>query len=278
MKQTFLIIGAAGVNGSEISRLLKAEGHTVRTTTSKKPTTSDQVQIDLATGQGIAEAFKGIDRAFFLSPSGYADQLKILAPLIQEAKKRNLKKVVLMTAMGVDANEAAPLRQAELLLEKSGLNFNIIRPNWFMQNFNTFWSYPIKTLNKIPLPAEKAKTSFIDARDIAAVAAKLLVDDQYNKKAFNLTGPEALDHDQVASVLSETLGKKITYENITPEELRKTLHSAGLPKDYAELLLTLFEYVRAGYNSAVTQDVKKVLGREPISFQLYAKDFKNALA
>lgn len=276
MKQNFLIIGASGVNGSEIVKLLKAQGQQIRTTTSKKSNSADQVHLDLATGEGLAAAFQNIDRVFMLSPAGFADQYKVLSPLIKEAKKQGVKKVVLMTALGVDANEASPLRQAELELEKSGLDYNIIRPNWFMENFNTFWVHGIKEQGKIPLPAENAKVSFIDVRDIAAVAVKLLTDDSLNNRAFNLTGSEAITHEQVAKVISEVAGKKVVYENVAPEVLKASLLKAGVPADYTELMLLLFSFVRAGYNQGITNEVKTITGKDPITFQQYAKDFKQA--
>lgn len=277
MKQNILIIGASGVVGSEIGKQLKELGHNLRLATSKK---SSKIQntfhINLTTGEGAKEAFNGIDRAFFLSPSGYADQYKILFPLIEEAKNRSLKKVVLMSAMGADADPSSPLRRSELELEKSGVPYNIIRPNWFMQNFNTFWIHGILAQGKILLPAGNAKTSFIDARDISSVAVKLLTTDEKNNQAFNLTGPEAITHSQVASVLTETTGKKIVYSETTSEEFKSTLLTAGLPADYVDFLALIMGYLKAGYNSALTSSVKDILGREPISFQNYAKAFKSS--
>src|SRR4051812_40754751 len=95
--QRILVIGATGTVGSELSRLLKAEGHEVRETTSKAGgATPDRSYLNLLTGEGVRDAFADVDRAFLLSPAGYADQHAILSPLIQEAKRRGLKKVVLM--------------------------------------------------------------------------------------------------------------------------------------------------------------------------------------
>jgi uncharacterized protein YbjT (DUF2867 family) len=82
----------------------------------------------------------------------------------------------------------APLRKAERHLEASGLAYNVIRPNWFMQNFNTFWLHGIQTAGQIFLPVGQAKGSFIDARDIAAVAAVLLTSDAFDNRDFDLTG------------------------------------------------------------------------------------------
>jgi uncharacterized protein YbjT (DUF2867 family) len=282
-RQTVLVVGASGTVGSEIVKLLTAQGHKVRATTSKKVSDQpgdgvEQVQVNLVTGEGISKAFEGVDRVFLPSPAGYADQYKMLSPLIQESKRRGLKKVVLMTAMGANAVETSPFRRAEIELEKSGLAYNIIRPNWFMQNFNTFWIQGIREHGKIQLPAGTAKVSFIDARDIAAVAAKLLTSDDLNNRDFDLTGPQPVDHSDVAKEISSSTGKKVVYENIEPATLKKGLVSAGLPEDYVDFLIMIFGFLRDGYSAAITDNVKRILGRAPIEFSQYTQDYKQAWA
>lgn len=277
-KETILVVGASGTVGSELVSLLKAEGHQVRTTTSKEPKTADAVKIDIATGEGVHKAFEGVEKAFLLSPPGYADHYKMLSPLIQEAKRRGLKKVVLMTAMGANADENSGFRRAEIELEKSGLNYNIVRPNWFMQNFNTFWIGGIQQFGKILLPAGQAKTSFIDAKDISAVVAKLLTSDKFANRDFDITGPEAIDHAAVARALSEVSGKNIVYEDIPEQTFLNGLYAAGLPRDYADFLGLIMGFLKAGYSSRKTDHVKEILGREPRSIQTYAKENRKAWA
>lgn len=279
MKQErILIVGASGTVGSELSRLLKKQGHRVRATTSKKVTqaTDELVHINLATGEGIRDAFEGVDRAFLLSPPGHADQHAILSPLIFEAKRRGLKKVVLMTAMGANANEQSPFRKAEIDLEKSGLNYNIIRPNWFLQNFNTFWIQGINTESAIALPAGTAKVSFIDARDISAVAAKLLISDKFDRQDFDLTGSESLTHADVARVLSRVSGRNIVYKDITADEFKKGLLQAGLPASYADVLVTIMGFLKEGYSERVTTRVSDITGAKPRTLEQYANDFKQS--
>jgi len=281
MKQyRILVVGGSGSVGSELSKQLSDGGHSVRATTSKKVTQKaggnvEQVHVDLLTGEGITNAFEGIDRAFLMTPVGYANQLSILVPLIQEARRRGLEKVALMTAMGVEANEAGPYRRAEIELEKSGIAYNIVRPNWFMQNFNTFWVQGIREQGKILVPGGNAKVSFIDARDIAAVVVKLLTTDDKNNRVFTITGPESIDHDEVATVLSAVTGKKITYQNIEPAVLKNGLLTAGLPEDYSNFLLEIWVYLREGYNATITNEVTTILGRAPTGIKKYAEDYRN---
>lgn len=275
-KDTILILGASGTVGSELAKLLKADGYVVKLATSKTPSHPDQVHVNLATGEGLNQAFEGVDRAFLLSPPGYGDQYKILSPAVQEAKRRGLKKVVLMTAMGANAVETAPFRRVEIELEKSGLNYNIIRPNWFMQNFNTFWIQGIKEQGKILLPVGKAKTSFIDAQDISAVAAKLLTTDQFNNRDFDITGSESLDHDEVAREISKATGKNVVYQEIEPEVLKNGFLAHGVPQDYADFLIMILGFLKEGYAARTTDNVKQILGREPRKFNQYAQDHKQA--
>jgi uncharacterized protein YbjT (DUF2867 family) len=152
-----------------------------------------------------------------------------------------------MTAMGVDADPAAPLRLAERHLEASGLAWNVIRPNWFMQNFHTFWRPGIVEAGAIRLPTGRAKGSFIDARDIAAVAAALLQRADLAHGAWDLTGREALDHDEVAAILTATLGRPIRYEEVPPDAMRGGLLAAGLPPAYAEGLLAILAAFAQGH-------------------------------
>ncbi|MBN8494643.1 MAG: NAD(P)H-binding protein, partial [Burkholderiales bacterium] len=225
---------------------------------------------------GLDAALEGADRAFVLSPPGYADQEALLAPVIERARARGLQKLVLMTAMGADADEAAPLRKAERRLEASGLAYNILRPNWFMQNFHTFWLHGIVTQDTIALPVGQAKGSFIDARDIAAVAARLLAGDAHANLAFDLTGAEALDHDQVAAILSREVGRTIRFQDIAPEAMLQGLVGAGLPLDYAEFLVLILGFFKAGYAERSTDAVQRITGRAPRRFEAYARDHRAA--
>jgi len=276
MSNTVLVVGSSGTVGSELVALLKARGDVVRTTTSKITSRVNEVHLNLLTGEGLKTAFEGVDQAFFLSPAGYTNQDEILLPLIEQAKQQQIKKVVLMSAYGANASEDLPLRKAEIALENSGLTYNIIRPNWFYQNFNSYWIAGILSAGKILVPAGNAKTSFIDARDIAAVAAALLANDDFKDQAFDLTGPESVTHEEVAQVLSEVTGKSISYQDITPEELKANLTSAGLSVAYADFLNVILGYLHAGYNAQINQNVQIITGRSATGLRKYAEDYKSA--
>jgi uncharacterized protein YbjT (DUF2867 family) len=273
---TTLVIGASGTVGSELSRLLAAQGQTVRRATSQAPTHGDQVQVDLVSGSGIAAALDGVDRAFLLAPPGHTNQHELLVPVIDAARERGLRRVVLMSAMGANADDHAPLRRAELQLERSGLPWNVIRPNWFMQNFHTFWLRGILAQGRILLPVGRAKGSFIDARDIAAVAASLLSRDDLAGRDFDLTGAEALDHDEVAALIARETGRDIRFQDISPEAMLEGLIGAGLPRDYAEFLVLILGFFKAGYAERTTDAVQAITGRAPRRIADYVREHRQA--
>ena len=275
---TTLIVGAHGTVGSALSPLLTAQGHYIRRATSRTPQAPDEVHLNLLTGEGLSAALTGVDQAFLMVPPGHINQDVLLAPVIDAARDLGLTRLVLMSAMGADADEQAPLRKAERHLQASGLAWNVIRPNWFMQNFNTFWLRGIQQHGQIFLPTGQAKGSFIDARDIAAVAATLLTTDTHANAEFDLTGAEALDHDQVAAILSAATGRTIGYTDVAPDALRPGLLAAGLPAAYADFLLLILGYFKAGYAERTTDALQRITGRAPIRFEQYARDYRAAWA
>ncbi|KPF50574.1 hypothetical protein D621_13005 [beta proteobacterium AAP51] len=274
MSNQNLVIGASGTVGSALVQNLRARGQTVRLATSRAPTQPDQVQLDVLQRQGLAAAFQGVQRAFLMAPPGYVPQDHLLVPLIEQARAAGVQKVVLMSAMGADAAPDTPLRKAELALEASGLAWNTIRPNWFMQNFHTFWVQGIREQGRIFLPIGSARGSFIDARDIADVAAELLLGDAHGDQAFDLTGAEALNHDEVAAILSRETGRDIRHQEIPPEAMLQGLLGAGLPAPYAEFLVMILGYFAAGYAERRTDAVQRITGRAPRSFAAYAREFR----
>ncbi len=273
---SILVLGAHGTVGAALSARLAADGHAVRRAGRRAPAQPGDVQLDLATGEGVAEAFAGADAAFLMSPPGHMAQDVLLGRAIDAAEAAGVGQVVLMTAMGVDANEAAPMRIAERRLERSGLRWTVLRPNWFMQNFHTYWIDGILRRGAIELPVGSAKGSFIDARDIAASAAAAFGRRDVDGQAFDLTGPVALDHDAVAALLAQASGRAIRYQPIGVGEMRAGLLQAGLGADYAEFMLEILGYFALGAAERTTDAVRQLTGREPGTLEAYARDHRAA--
>jgi len=272
MAGKILVLGANGTIGSKVVRVLIAAGETVKAASRKATPVegAEAVAFDYQDAATFGPALNGVDRIFVLTPGGYLDPVSLLGPIVTAAAARGIK-IVLMTVIGVDADDKIPYRQLELLVEKTGAPFVILRPNWFSDNFQTYWIEGIRH-GAIAVPAAEGKTSFIDTRDIAECAAAALTSDAFNGRAYNLTGPEALSYDEAAAILSRVTGKPIAYAPVDDDTFVGILTGAGVPADYARFLASIFYPVREGWVAKPTGDVKTMTGHEPRSVETYAKD------
>lgn len=278
MSGQILVFAANGNVGQPLVAALLAKGEQVKAASRMGTAVggAQGVAVDMDNPSTLARAFEGVDRVFLLAPTGSLDITGRLLPVIEAAAARKAK-VVLMTALGVDADEAIPYRQVELALERSGTPFVIVRPNWFADNFHTFWKPGIDH-GVIAVPAGDGKTSFIDTRDIAESAAAALTTDRFDGRAFNLTGPEALSYGEAAAVLSRVTGKAIAYTPVDDDGFVGILTGAGVPEPYARFLATLFHPVREGWTARISGDVETLTGHAPRSLATYAQDNAARLA
>ena len=288
MVQTILVTGATGTVGGEVVKQLSSTGQKVRASvrSSTLVTSNDKlkdvelVEIDYNKPETLTRAFKGVDKLFLLTPAS-PKAAELAANLVREAKKNGIKHIVKQSVMGADSElDVAHLRlhrQAEKIIEESGIAFTFLRPNDLMQNFVNFYLPTIKSNNALYLPAEDAKVSFVDVRDIAATAVKTLTDDgKHVGKAYTITGPEALSYSRAAEILSNVTGKKISYVNVSEEDTRVGMKAMGWDDWLINTTLQIFDLERKGYASKVSSDVEEVLGQKPISFSQFAKDYAQA--
>lgn len=278
MTQTVLVLGATGTVGRRLVAALQVRGAAVKAASrSGKPVEgAPGVVFDFADPATYGPALSGVTAVYVLAPTGTLDVPGTLLPVIAAAAERGVK-VVLQSAFGVDADDSIPVRQVELALEKSGAPYVILRPNWFTDNFLTFWKPGIDH-GRIALPAGDGKSSFIDVRDIAAAAAAALTETKFDGQAFNLTGPEALGYAEAAAILSAATGRTIAYDAIDDDAFVALLAGAGVPEDYARFLAVIFFPVRQGWTAGVTDAVATLTGVPPRSVAAWAQDHAAAFA
>ncbi len=273
-----LVLGASGTVGTKLVRALLEKGERVKAGSRRATPAKDAeaVAFDYQDCSTYGHALEGVDRIFVMAPSGYLDPVALLTPVIRAAAARGIKNV-LMTVLGVDADDDHPYRRVELFLEKTGAQFIVLRPSTFADNFHSHWLEGIRH-GVIALPAADSKSSFIDTRDIAECAAAALTSDAFNGVAFKLTGPEALSYAQAAAILSRALGEPIAYKPVDDETFIGMLTAAGVPDAYAHYIAGTFLSVREGRFAQVTGDVERLTGRPPRGLETYAKDYAAVLA
>jgi len=289
LTETILITGATGTVGSEVVKQLSAKGENIIVKAAARSATDNTfenlnrvqvVQLDYDKPDSLAVALKGVDKLFLLTPF-QSNMVDLTSNLVSEAKKAKVKYIAKQSVMGADAEPGITPgrlhRQAEKIIEESGIPFTFLRPNFFMQNFVNYYSNLIRSQGAFYMPAGDAKVSFVDVRDIAAVAVKSLINDNQQKgRTYNITGGEALSYGQAAEILSKAVGKKINYVNVTDQDARNGMKDMSMDEWTIKSMIELFEITRAGYVSEISPIVEQVTGNKPITFSQFAKDYAGA--
>lgn len=283
---SILVTGVTGTVGGALVEELVRRGSPVRGASRNPsrartitPACREWVPFDLERPETFGAALDGIERVFLIARPGDDDPDRTAAPFLQAMVDAQVRHVVTLTAMGADRRDDVSLGRLERLVEDTGLPWTHLRPNWFMQVFAT---HPllsaIRATGRIEVPAAHAPISWVDARDVAGVAAVTLTEPDHEARAYVLTGSEALDHAQVAGILGDVSGRALAYRPLDEETGRRAVLAAGLGARRAERLTRFYRLVRAGACAPVSGDIASVLGRPPTPFQRFATDHRHLWA
>jgi uncharacterized protein YbjT (DUF2867 family) len=234
------------------------------------------VHFDFARPKTYEAAFNGVEKMFLMRPPHITDVKRYMFPAIDAAKRMGVKHVVFLSLIGIEKLKFVPHYRVEQYLKKINLQTTFLRCSFFMQNLNTTHRQEIKERNEIFVPAGNARTSFIDVRDIGAVAVAVLTEESHAGKNYDLTGTEGLDYWKVAQIMSEVLGRVIRYRNPDPISFLTETVRRGIPFRYAVVMLGLYTSTRLGMAEPITNDVERLTGKKPITFWQYVQDHRES--
>lgn len=274
-----VITGVTGATGGAAAEALSARGVPFRGLTRRSQVTlpdgGTAVQTDLGDPESVRSALDGARAVYLVTPSSERAEM-LQKHFIDRAAEAGVEHVVLLSQLS--AAPMSPVRflryhaQVEQHLEAAGIASTILRPNLFMQGLLLFRDQLLA--GTLPAPIGDARVSVIDVRDIGAVAAVALAEAPLG--TLDLTGPEALTHAEMAQQLGNVIGRPVQFIDATPEDFGAALGDALPPWQIDGLLEDYAHYAR-GEASIVSQDVRKVLGRDPIDFARFATDHSSDL-
>ncbi|MFL6256314.1 MAG: SDR family oxidoreductase [Pyrinomonadaceae bacterium] len=277
-----LITGATGTTGREVVEELRRLGAKGVRALVRDPARAEFIRAagfetvagDFERPETLGAALEGIERALLLTPPT-PDTVNQQREFILAAAVAGVRHIVKLSAFGADADAPEGFGkwhgQSENLLKTSGLKWTMLRPNFFMQNL-LGQARQIAATGSIYQPVGDARASFVDVRDIAAVAARTLTEEGHDEQTYTLTGPEALSYTEVAAKLSEAAGRSINYVSISPEQFRAGALGAGLPEWLVTALERLNDIFASGQAAEVTGDVQRIGRKEPNTFEQFARD------
>jgi len=285
MTEKILITGATGNVGKEtIRKLLNSSNDQIEIIAgvrdlnkSKKSLNYDKInfaKFNFKNKKLIKNSLKDIDRMLLIRPPAISKVKKYIHPVIKEAKNKNIKQIVFLSLQGVENNPLVPHYKIEKLIKEERVPYTFLRPSFFMQNLSTTHKKEIKENDEIYIPAGKGKTNFIDVRDIADVASLVLTEKNHINKAYEITGKEALSYYEVANVLSEKLGREITYKDPSIISFFIKKKKEGLNIGKILVMIGLYTVARLGKANKSTNEIKNLLDREPIFLSEFVEDYK----
>jgi uncharacterized protein YbjT (DUF2867 family) len=231
---------------------------------------------DLADRASLRRAFSGIER--LLLCSGHApDMRELQLNAIDVAREAGVSRIVKISASpatafaGTPSAVAAQHLEVERALATSGIESTNIRPNAFAQMLYAQGS--ALATGRLELALGASAVSWVDAEDVGAVAAAALLTGDGLPVCVEVTGPEALDGNALARILSQVSDLTIVYEAISDDESRARLAAAGLPGWLVEHIVVVFSLLRDDgervtdqierWTGRVGTPVSEVLAREP---------------
>jgi uncharacterized protein YbjT (DUF2867 family) len=263
-----LILGGTGKTGRRIGRRLQAAGHPVRTAAR----TAGDIPFDLDNPGTWAPALDGVTAAYLLEPDLRAsvEHRARIPRFVADAVAAGVRRLVLLSAHGVgEAGDGHPLKPAEQAVRGSGVDWTILRPDWFSQNFSESFWLPGVLSGDLFLPTGDGGTPFVDAEDIAEVAASALTEDRHSGQIYQMTGPRAISFGEAADLIGKAIARTIRHVDVDPEVFVERQVANGVPVDVARLLTGLFVAIRNGRGSTVSDGVERALGRPPRPFDAY---------
>ncbi|MFN7249312.1 MAG: SDR family oxidoreductase [Anaerobacillus sp.] len=272
-----LVTGATGNIGKSVVNELMKRGEEVKAALFdiKEDVACEKVKFDFLNAETFTEALEDVDRIFLVRPPQLANPKKDMRPFLEVVASKKIKQVVFISLLGVEKNPIVPHRKIEDMIKQMAIPYTFIRPGFFMQNLSTTHAAEIRDRNEIFVPVGKAKTSFIDTRDIGAVAAECFTSDKHIYQSYTLTGSEAIDYYEVAQILSEELERKVVYKNPGLLEFRRETIKRGTKKEFANVMTMLYLLTKMGTAEKVTDDLERVMQRKPITFKQFVRDHKN---
>jgi len=275
-----LVTGGTGSVGSETLRLLSQAGVAARAL-ARNPQKGQKLPGitwlagDLAKPETLPTAFGGAKTLFLLTGVG-EDMVPLQHNAIAAARASGVANIVKLSAFGASDHSKAPIclwhYKVEKEMQESGLGWTILRPHHFMQNLLTQVEYITKD-GVVYSASGDGKIPYIDARDIASVAAVTLTQPGHLGKKYVVTGGEALSYRQATEIIGNTIGKQLRFVSESPDEARARRKREGMPPTIIESALAISAYQRAGGKTlTITSTVADLTGRPPRTFAEFARD------
>jgi uncharacterized protein YbjT (DUF2867 family) len=275
-----LLTGVTGKTGGATASALIDKGAALRALVRDEAKAADLkaagvelVVGDIADADTVRKALAGAEKAFLTLPNG-EHQLANEKQFTDLAKEAGVKHLVKMSSMEAVPDAQTPIPQghwaAEEYIRASGLDWTMVKPNFFMQNLLASAGM-IKEQRKFSLPMGDGTTGMADTRDIGAVCAEVLTGEGHTGQSYEITGPEVMTFYEVAERFSGVLGEKVEYVPMPMDVFRERMTNVLAPW-HLDAVCELFREIDEIGLDHTTDTFRRLMGREPTSLRQFVED------
>lgn len=277
MNPSLLVTGATGTVGRPLVDALAAAGVPVAAA-SRRPGPSPHplvtpVRLDFADPSSWEAAFAGVATLFLVRPPDLMRPRRDLFPALDAARAAGVRHIVFLSVQGVERLRVVPHARIETWLRASGLGWTFLRASFFDQNLITVHGAQVREHDELLMPAGRGRTAFVDAHDLAAVAARAMLDPAgADRQAWTLTGSEALTYGEVAGIMTAVLGRPIRYAQpgLIPY-VRRARREMAMPAGLVAMTSAIYTTARLGLAAGLTGEVPRLLGRPPTTMTEFVR-------
>lgn len=277
MTETVLVTGATGTVGRHVVTALGDRDVAVRPGVHDPETVpeeiagiGDSVAFDFAKPETWGRALRDVDGIFLVRPP-VVDRSAIES-FVDAADRVGVPRLTYLSTLGAEKNVLVPHHWIEKRIMATDIEYTLLRSSFFMQNLLEVHRRDIVDHDEIFVPAGSGKTSFVDARDLGEAAAVVLTESGHANQAYDLTGPDALDYETVASIFSDVLDRSITYPEPSLLRFARRMHGRGESLGFITLMCGIYTTARLGLADRVTDDSERLLGRPPGGMRAFVED------
>ncbi|KAJ9603285.1 hypothetical protein H2200_012063 [Cladophialophora chaetospira] len=279
---TILVTGGTGRTGGAVARRLHEANFPylvlTRSGTASAPYEANACRFDFLDpgtfGIPFDTAKTPVSAIYVVVPMAVSDEIaKPVTDFIDFAKGKGVKRFVLLSSNVYEPGTRICGAVHQHLIDLGGdVEFCAIRPTWFMENFSRAYVPSIKKDGVIASPSKDGKARWISTDDVGAAAFRALTDTTLTNTDHILLGPELLNYDDIAKILTDVIGKKITYSRISLDEYKAELETYGLVGLRAQIMLELRDELARGVeNKPDNGEVLRLTGKAPITFREWAE-------
>ena len=282
MTKTVLVTGASGNIGSYLVPILASQSDCAVSAMTRDPEKNADifappvqlVRGSFEDGASLIAAICEVDTVIMIAPPG-PDCVQQNIAVIAAARQSGVRKIVRISAIKAAEDERTENTrlhgECDRLLQKSGLTYTILRPNYFMQNI--MMSLESLTADSCFYAGMgDGRLAMIDVRDVADCAAAAAMSDQFDNEILEISGPQSISFNDVASVLSEVANRQVAYVAVSPDDVKASLLQMGFGEWMANLLREYSEAYGDGWGDLVTGNVDRLTGHPARSFRQFATD------